>query len=87
MNLKNFFNKYKHMVFMTMSFLLLDIVLRWFTRNINFYFIFGITPNIFTICWIFLIIGITTAFNQKISKLLYIVSISISLILFLVNSI
>lgn len=87
MNLKNFFNKYKYIVFMTMSFLLLDIVLRWFTRNINFYSIFGITPNLFTISWVFLIIGITTSFNQKISKLFYIVNISISLILFLVNSI
>ena len=71
MNLKNFFSKYKYIVFMTMSFLLLDIVLRWFTRNINFYSIFGITPNLFTISWVFLIIGITTSFNQKISKLFY----------------
>ena len=87
MNLKNFFNKYKHIVFMTLSFLLLDIVLRWFTRNINFYKIYWIPPNLFTICWIFLFIGIITSSKENVSKIIYIVTISISLILFLVNSI
>ncbi len=86
-SIKNFTLKYKHVIFMTLSFLILDFVLRYFTRNINFYGITKLVPNLFTIIWVFLIVGISTSFNNKISKILYGVCFAVSLILFLTHTI
>ncbi len=85
--IKNFYKKYKSLIYMTLSFLILDLVLRYFTRSINFYGIHRLAPNLFTITWIFFMIGIITAFKKSISRILYILSISICLIMFLVHSI
>ena len=88
MNLiKNFINKYKHVIIMTMSFLILDITLRYFTKDINFYGIDRLVPNLFTINWIFLMVGFALLFKKKVSKILYIISFSICLIMFLVHSV
>jgi len=88
MNLiKNFINKYKHVIIMTLSFLILDISLRYFTKDINFYRIDKLAPNLFTINWIFLMISVILLFKKKISKILYIISFSICLIMFLVHSV
>lgn len=85
--IKNFLKKYKHIIFMSLSFLILDLTLRYFTKDINFYGIYRLTPNLFTISWIFLIVGIIISFNRNISKILYIISLSLSLILYLVHAI
>lgn len=85
--IKNFLKKYKHVIFMTLSFLILDFILRYYTKDINFYGIYNIAPNLFTISWVFFMIGVITSFKGKVSKILYSISISICLILFLVHSI
>jgi hypothetical protein len=70
-----------------MSFLILDISLRFFTKGINFYRIDKLVPNLFTINWISLMVGFYLLFKKKISKILYILSFSICLIMFLVHSV
>jgi len=85
--IKNFINKYKHIMIMTLSFLILDFVLRYFTKSINFYGIYKLAPNLFTISYTLLMVGVITSFKGKTSKILYSISISICLIMFLVHSI
>jgi len=85
--IKNFFIKYKHIILMALSFIILDFSLRYFTKSINFYSIYKLTPNLFTIGWIFLIIGISISFKSKYSKLIYTFCFILSLTLFLTNSI
>lgn len=85
--IKDFFYKYKHISLMIISFFILDFVLRYFTKNINFYNITRLAPNLFTISWILLIVGVAISFKSKYTKLIYIISISISIILFLTHSI
>lgn len=88
MNLiKNFIIKYKYVITMVISFLILDITLRYFTKSINFYNIYALTPNLFTFCWTFFMVGIILLFKNKTSKILYIISFSICLVMFLVHSI
>ena len=85
--IKDFLNKYKNVIFMTMSFLILDFVLRYFTKSINFYNIYSWAPDLFTIVWTILFVGISTCFKDKTSKILYIIFISFSIILFLTHTI
>ena len=86
-SIKNFAIKYKHVIFMTLSFLILDFTIRYFTRNINFYKITNLVPNLFTIIWVVFIVGISNSFNSKISKWLYGICFAVSLILFLTHTI
>lgn len=72
---------------MTLSFLILDIGLRYFTKSVNFYDIYNMAPNLFTTGWIFLIVGILTSFNSKLLKITYIFSFILSLTLFLTHAI
>ena len=82
-----YINKYKYIVLMVLSFYILDISLRFFTRSIGFYGIWRFAPNLFTLCYILLFTGICCTLKKKIGKFLYILFISISLILFLTHSI
>lgn len=86
-SIKNFTPKYEHVIFMTLSFLILDFTLRFFTRSINFYNITRLAPNLFTISWVLLIVGISTSFRNKTSKILYGICFVVSLILFLTHAI
>ena len=85
--IKKFISKYNYIILMSLSFILLDIVLRYFTRSINFYKIYFLVPNLFTIIWTFLMVGICSSLNKKVGKFMYIFFISISIILFLTHSI
>ncbi len=86
-HIKNFIYRYKHIILMALSFLIIDIVLRYFTQSINFYNINRLAPNLFTFCWVFLTIGISLSFKNTYTKIIYIFSISLSIVLFLTHSI
>ena len=87
MNLIKLINKYKYILLMILSFYMLDISLRFFTRSINFYGIWKLAPNLFTLCYILLLVGICCCIKKKFGKILYVFFISISLLLFLTHSI
>lgn len=87
MKFKNFIKEHKYVFLMILSFLILDFTLRFFTKSINFYNIFSVTPNLFTFIWVFFMVSIILLFERKISNILYIISFSICLIMFLVHSI
>ena len=83
----DFFNKYKYLLFLSLPLIAMDIITRLFGHDINFYSILGISPNLFTISWIILFIGISLGFKKKIGKYLYLFINVLFLIIFLVNNV
>ena len=65
----------------------MDLITRLFGRNIEFYEIYSFTPNLFTLIWIFLFIGLTLSFKKKIGKKIYLIINILFLSMFLVNNV
>ena len=53
---------------MALPLIAIDLITRTFGYNIDFYDITGISPNLFTITWIILFIGLSLNFKKKIGK-------------------
>ena len=68
-------------------FILIDILTRIIGQKINFYGIGRLVPNLFTILWLFLFIGISLSLEKKKGKILYILLFIISFLLFITNNI
>ena len=83
----SFIYKYKYILFLLLPFIAMDIITRLFGHNIDFYSITKITPNIFTLTWIILFIGLTLSFKKKIGKLIYLFTNILFLIIFLINNV
>ena len=86
-SIKMFFIKYKKEIIISLPFLAMDLITRIFGLSTNFYGIFHIPPNLFTICWVTLFIGIITNLKSIFGKFLYIFLCTISIFLFLLNNI
>ena len=65
----SFINKYKYILFLALPFIAMDIITRIFGRNINFFNLFSFTPNLFTITWIILFLGLTLSLKRNMVKL------------------
>lgn len=76
-----------YILIMTIPFLLIDIITRILGKKIKFYGFFRLAPNLFTIIWIFLILGISLSLSKKKGKIVYIIFFIISFLLFLTNNI
>lgn len=83
----NFISKYIYIFYMTLPLLAMDLITRIFGYNIDFYELTGISPNLFTISYIFLFIGISLSLKRKIGKKIYLFINIIFLILFLVHNV
>lgn len=83
----NFLIEKQYIFYMSFPFIAIDLIIRTFGYNIDFYNITGISPNLFTISWITLFIGLSLGFKKKIGKNLYLLINILFLIIFLVNSI
>ena len=83
----NFIYKYKYILFLSLPFIAMDIITRLFGRNISFYKLFKLTPNLFTLTWIILFVGLTISFKKKIGKYIYLITNIIFLILFFANNV
>ena len=81
----NFIIKYKYIFFMIIPFIAMDIITRLFGNVIGFYKIYRLSPNLFTISWIILFIGISLGFKKKIGKIIYLIISILFLIMFLTN--
>ena len=82
-----FIKDYKYIFFLALPFISMDIITRLFGRNINFYKLFSLSPNMFTITWIVLFLGLTLGFKKRIGKIIYLVINLIFLIVFLTNNV
>ena len=83
----NFIYKYKYILFLSLPFIAMDIITRLFGRNISFYKLFKLTPNLFTLTWIIFFVGLTISFKKKIGKYIYLITNIIFLILFFANNV
>ena len=79
--------KYKYLIYMILPLLSMDIITRLFGYNIDFYDITGISPNLFTISWIILFIGLSLNLKKKIGKKIYLFINIFFLVIFLLNNI
>jgi len=86
-NIINYILKYIHIVYMAIPFVILDLFTRYFGRKINFFDLGELVPNLFTIIWIILILGICLSFKHNKRKILYSIFMFISIIFFLVNNV
>ncbi len=87
MQTKQFLKKYYYLVILALPFFLIDIVTRILGRKINFFGVTNIIPNLFTIIWLFFILGISLFLEKKKGKILYIIFFIVSFSLFIVNNI
>ena len=76
-----------YIVLLALPFLLIDLFTRFLGRKINFFGIYKLVPNLFTLIWIFLFIGVSLCLKNKKGKIIYILFFTLSYILFLVNNI
>ena len=86
-NITTFIYKYKYIVIMALPFIAMDIITRIFGNNINFYKIYRLAPNLFTLSWIILFIGLTLSFKKKVGKKIYLSTSILFLIIFLTNNV
>ena len=85
--IKEFMLKYKYIFFLALPYITMDIVTREFGKKIGFYKTYRLAPNLFTLSWIILFIGLTLTFKKKIGKRIYLTSTIIFIILFLINNV
>ena len=86
-NIKRYTINHKSTIFLAIPFLLMDLVTRMFGYKIGYFPVYYPGPNVFTLIWIFLFIGIITSLKGIGSKIAYWALFSIALILFLTNTI
>ena len=83
----DFLQKYIYIIYMALPFLAMDIITRIFGKNISFYSFFKLPPNLFTITWIFLFLGLTLTFKKRIGRIIYFFTSIIFLFIFLTNNV
>lgn len=83
----NFIHKYIYVFFLSLPFIAMDIITRLFGYSISFYKLFKLTPNLFTLTWIILFVGLTLSLKKKFGKILYLIINIIFLIMFVANNV
>ena len=84
---KHYILKYIHILYMAIPFIIMDVFTRYLGRKIDFFALDETVPNLFTLIWIILILGICFSFKNNKRKIIYSVFILISLTFFLVNNV
>ncbi len=85
--LKSTVKKYHYVFFIVLPFILIDVITRILGYKIKFYSIGAPVPNLFTLTWIFLIVGTSLSIQNKRGKILYTSFFILSFIIFLLNNI
>lgn len=83
----NFSKKYYYILLMSIPFILIDLITRIIGQKIKFYGIGRLVPNLFTVTWLLLMLGISLSLQKKKGKVLYIIFFIISFLLFITNNI
>lgn len=84
---KDFFIKYRREILLILPFIMMDLFTRILGYKIHFYSVFSIVPNLFTIVWVTLIVGVILSFKKNIGKIIYVIFFIISFALFTVNNV
>ena len=83
----DYVKKYGYIFLIFLPLLLMDIIIRSFGNGTNLYKVWNIIPNLFTITWACLFIGISLSLKSKIGKSVYLGVNILFLIMFLTNGI
>lgn len=83
----NFLIEKQYIIYMSLPLIAIDLITRLYGYNIDFYPISGISPNLFTLSYIILFIGLSLSFKKKTGKILYLIINIFFLIIFLVNNV
>lgn len=84
---KNCILNNKHMLYIFFLFFIMDLITRVLGYKTDFYPAYYPVPNIFTILWIILFIGIITSLKGKAGKIAYWIIFGLFFILFLTNNV
>jgi len=83
----SFLHEYYYIFVLILPFIVIDLATRLFGNDIHFYKIYRLAPNLFTISWIVLIVGLTISFKKSIGRHIYLVSSLFFTIMFLINNV
>lgn len=93
-NIKNILNKiiyiikkYYYVILLALPFILIDLFTRILGYKIHFYGIVKLVPILFTLSWIFFILGVSLFYKKKIGKTIYIIFFILSFIIYITNNI
>lgn len=93
-NIKNTLNKiiyiikkYYYVILLILPFILIDLFTRILGYKIHFYGIVKFVPILFTLSWIFFILGVSLFYKKKIGKTIYIIFFILSFIIYITNNI
>ncbi len=86
-NILKFIKKYKEVVLISIPFILMDLFTRILGYKIEFFPVYSLVPNLFTLLWVILLVGISISFKNKIGKWVYIFFFVIFFSLFITNNI
>lgn len=93
-NIKNILNKiiyiikkYYYVILLALPFILIDLFTRILGYKIHFYGIVKFVPMLFTLSWIFFILGVSLFYKKKIGKTIYIIFFILSFIIYITNNI
>lgn len=79
--------EHRHIIYVSIPFILMDLLLRIFICDIDFFPAYYPSPNLFTISWVVLFIGIIHSIKGRWGKTLYWILFAISYLLFITNTI
>lgn len=83
----DFIKEYKYIIYMALPFIVMDIIIRFLAKDIDFYGGFELSTNLFITIWIFLFLGISLTLKKKIGKIIYLSTSILFTIFFLINSV
>ena len=77
----------KFLFFMSFSLFLMDIATRILGSSIGFYKTFRLAPNLFTIGYVILFVGLTISFKKSVGKWVYLFINLVFLVFYLINNV
>ena len=83
----DFLYTHKYAFILIAPFIAMDLITRILGSNIHFYKIYRLAPNLFTISWTILFVGLTLSFKKSIGKYIYFICSLIFLFMFLTNNV
>ena len=84
---KAFIIKNKVVFLLALPFILIDLITRLMGHNIKFFSVYRLVPNLFTLTWVMLFLGICLSFKDKIGKIIYSFFAFFSLSMFLLQNV
>ena len=79
--------KYYYILILALPFILIDLFTKILGYKIHFYGIMKLVPILFTLSWIFFVLGASIFYKKKIGKTIYIIFFILSFAIYTVNNI